>query len=205
MIFRALDSRQRRRRFFIALLTVACAPLSSGLLKAQITNGAERVQYCRASQLSAMEDSEESHEIDGGAGHHAMIIAVQNRSSLPCILQGVPTLTFFDAANHPLPVPVCANCDDYLFRSQPVRKTILQPSKSAYVVLGYNIDDGEHGEIPCRFAAALRMYLPKQREPLKFEVSRGRDKMRSCGPVVVTSFLERPPADGFLPAPAMQK
>jgi hypothetical protein len=196
--------------YMITLLTISCAPISSGLLTAQINN-AERVSSCKASQLSATEDRRDSVGIDRGVGHlamtvishHAMTIAVQNRSSSPCILQGVPTLAFLDATNHAFSASVCSNCDDYLFRSQPVRKIILEPNASAYVVLGYDIDDSEYALIPCRYAAALRMYLSEQRESLKFEVSQGHDKIGSCGPVVVTSFLEKPPADGFLPDPAI--
>jgi hypothetical protein len=40
----------------------------------------------------ATEDRKESDGIDGGVGHHAMTIAIQNRSSSPCILHGIPNL-----------------------------------------------------------------------------------------------------------------
>ena len=131
-----------------------------------------------------------------------MTIAVQNRSSSPCVLYGVPSLSFLDTANHASSVSVCSNCDDYLFRSQPVKKIVLEPNKSAYVVLGYNVNEGGHGEISCRYAVTLILHLPDQRVPLKVGVSQGRNQMRSCGPVVVTPFLEKPPSDGLLPDPA---
>lgn len=193
---------RRLRRYLWAILTIPCALAStSGLLTAQI-NTAQRVSNCKVSQLSATEDRKESDGIDGGTGNHAMTVAVQNRSSLPCVLHGVPSLSVLDAANHTFSVSVCANCDDYLFRSQPVGRIVLEPNKSAYVVLGYNINDGENGEIPCRYAVALSLYLPNESKPLELDVRQGRDKMRSCGPIVVTPFLEKPPVNGFLPEPA---
>jgi hypothetical protein len=47
---------------------------------------------CRAAQLIATEDRKESDSVEGGLGHHAMTIAIRNRSSAECFLEGVPVV-----------------------------------------------------------------------------------------------------------------
>ena len=145
-----------------------------------------------------MQDRTEAHEIDGGLGHGAMTIAIQNRSSSRCILQGIPTLKFLGKSESPFSVSVCSNCADYLFSGQPVDEIRLEPKAIAYVVLGYDINDGAHGEIACRTAVAFSLRLQAWNEHLRFR-PQDRDGMRSCGPVNITPFLAKPPVDGDLP------
>ena len=152
-----------------------------------------------------MEDSKEPEQPEGGLGHHAVTVVIRNRGSSVCVLSGVPTLEFVDAANQPLAVTVCQNCDAYLFRSQPVREIHVGPKSPAYVVVAYNINNGAEGDLVCRNALALRLYLPGQSEPLKSRLGQGRDGIRSCGPVDVTPFLEKPLSDGFLADPAYRQ
>ncbi len=123
-----------------------------------------------------------------------MTIAIRNRSSSACVLRGIPALAFFETSRRRSFVPVCANCDDYLFRVQPVTDIVVEPNSSAYVVVGFDIEDGAG---PCRNAARLNLYLPNNRSPLRFSVIQGRDRMRSCGQVDITPFLGKPPANGF--------
>jgi Protein of unknown function (DUF4232) len=150
---------------------------------------------CKTSQLSALEDTQEADEVDGGLGHHAMTIAIQNRSSSSCVLNGVPALTLsYFPENRTFPVRVCSNCDDYLFSSQPVKDVVLEPMKSAYLVLGFNIDEGA-GTCTEAAAMALDFRLLDQNEPLRIVFP----EWRTCGAINVTPFLGKPPVDGALP------
>ncbi len=160
-----IGSRHQRWRILLALLPFWFLLPTIAQVKA-----AERVSPCKASQLSAANDLNESDWLDGGTGHHALTIVVQNRASSPCLLQGIPTVAFLDKSKHRLVVPVCSGCLDYLFPVLPAREIILQPKGSAYVVLGYDINNGEHGEIPCRNAVTLSLHLPGQSAPLRGSV-----------------------------------
>jgi hypothetical protein len=175
---------------------------SSGLAIAQV-NTADLFSPCKISQLSAMEDSKETDGVEGGLGHHAITIAIQNRSTSSCVLNGIPTLTLSYLPNRPFPARVCANCDD-LFSRQPVEDVVLEPMGSAYVVLGYNINDeaGTCTEADPRFGPttsystmALDLRLPNQNEPLRIVLP----LWRSCGTIDITPFLAKPPVDGVLP------
>jgi hypothetical protein len=190
------------RQAFVPVAILATAIFSSPAI-AQI-KAPERISPCKVSQLSATNDLNEADELDGGLGHHALTIAIQNRSSSPCVLQGIPAVTFLDKANRPFAVPVCSNCPDYLFPIQLVEEILLQSKGSAYVLLGYNINNGEHGEIHCRTAVALSLHLPGQRDALRAGVAEGRDGIRSCGAVDVTAFLGKLRVEGhvFEPDPA---
>jgi len=185
-------------RFEVRLLLPICMALagSSSLAIAQ------PALPCKTSQLSAMEDTKEADGVEGGLGQHAMTIAIQNQSSLSCVLKGVPTLTLsYPPPNLPFSVRVCSNCDG-LFSSQPVADVVLEPMGSAYVVLGYNINDGagtctEAGPKfgPSYSTMALDLHLPNQNEPLRIVLP----AWRSCGVIDITPFLGKPPVDGFLP------
>jgi hypothetical protein len=176
----------------MTLLLIPCTgAIFSSPATAQIKTP-QRVSPCKASQLSAAEDRKESDELDGGVGNHAMTIAVQNRTSSACVLRGIPTVTFLDRANHPFPVQVCSNCPDYLFPSQPVKEILLESKKSAYLLVGYNIN---HGAGPCRNPIAFSLHLSGQREPLRGGLA---GMLRSCGGVVITPFLEKPPREGYM-------
>jgi hypothetical protein len=152
---------------------------------------------CKASQLSVSEDRKESDGIDGGVGHHAITIAIQNRSSSACVLYGVPTLNLSESGNRPFSVQVCSNCESYLFGKQPIAEISLEPKRSAYVVLGYNIND-RNGQLQCsepHAALTLKLYLSNQREPLSTRIV----VPRICGGVDITPFLAKPPEHGSLP------
>ena len=151
---------------------------------------------CKAAQLIAAEDRNESDEIDGGLGHFAMTIALRNRSSAECVLEGEPVVTLFGKANRALAAQVCPNCSDYLFDSQPVERVLLKPNGTAYLVLGYDTEDGAG---ICRDALTIGLGLPNEAATLKIDVASNGQAMRSCGRIDVTPFLRKPPVDGFLP------
>ena len=94
------------------------------------------VSACNAAQLSVTGDRKESEELGAGLGHQAMTMEVRNRSSSSCALEGT-MLVFTDRTNRVWPAWFCANCVDYLFSRQPVRRITLAPSRTAYVVVGY--------------------------------------------------------------------
>lgn len=203
-----------RCRLSVAFLPLWWALVGSPSLVIAQTKAAERASPCRTSQLLAAEDRKESEEIDGGAGHHAMTIAIQNRSSSPCILRGIPNLQLaYTASRRLFATQVCSNCADYLFPRQSVTEILLEPKRSAYVVLGFNINDG-NGSLRCteadpnygpRFQYSdmmLNLYLPDPRQsPLKINVG----TWRSCGVIDITPFLKQPPVDSSLPEPAHQQ
>jgi hypothetical protein len=193
-------------RQFLGFLPIWLALASSSNVVIAQTNAAGPISPCKASLLSAMEDTQEADEVDGGLGHHAITIAIQNRSSSSCVLNGVPALTLsYFPENRTFPVRVCSNCgEDYLFSSQPVKDVVLEPWRSAYVVLGYNINDGagtcteadpKFGPTTSYSTMALDLRLPNQSEPLRIVFP----LWRSCGAIGVTPFLEKPPVDGLLP------
>jgi hypothetical protein len=163
--------------FAVLLLTSGAAATSSIPATAQV-NAPARVSPCKASQLSATVDEKESDVLAGGLGHHAMTVAIQNRSSSRCILQGVPAAMFSDQANQSIAVTVCLNCLDYLFVRQPEKEIVVDPHRWAYVLLGYNINEGAG---PCRNATTLSLRLQGQRAPLRVGVmgsGRGRPAAR---------------------------
>ena len=173
---------------------------------------AEPPSPCQSAQLLATEDRKESDGIDGGLGHHAMTLAILNHSSTSCVLQGVPTLGLsYTATRVPFPVTFCSNCVDYLFPRQPIEEILLEPKRSAYVVLGYNINDGNGKctEDDPKFlprshysVMTLSLFLPGQHQsPMKISF----DEWRNCGAIDVTPFLKQPPVDSALPGPADQK
>jgi hypothetical protein len=166
---------------------------------------AKQLAPCQTSQLLATEDVKESDGVAGGAGHLAATIAIQNRSSSPCFLQGVPKLELsYTASGLPLAVRVCSNCNNYLFHPQPVNRIVLEPKRSAYLVLGFDDNDGNGTctEADPKFlprfeysAMTLSLFLKDQhRSPLKVRF----DEWRSCGVIDITPFLEQHPVDGSL-------
>jgi hypothetical protein len=168
---------------FMVLLMILCAmAISLSPAMAQI-NLSERVSHCRASQLSATEDSKESDQLEGGLGHFAKTIEIKNLSSSPCSLRGVPELRFLDKTNRPLGVHVCPNCGDYVFPKGPVREVLLEPNESAYLLVGFDVNDGVG---PCRNADRLSLRIAGQRE-LRINT----DGFRTCGGVDITPFIAR--------------
>ena len=123
-------------------------------------------------------------------------LRLRNRSSAECVLDGEPVLTLSGEANRDLAVWLCPNCGDYLFDVQPVERVLLKPNDTAYVVLGYNINDGVG---TCSDALTISLALPNKAGTLKIDVTQSGQAMRSCGKINVTPFLSRPPVDGFLP------
>lgn len=197
--------RDYSRRIFMALFPL-WLPLigSSGFASAQLNQRAKALP-CKTSQLSAVNDRKESDTIPGGVGHQAITIAIKNRASSICVLQGVPrvTLSYF-LSGRSFALRTCANCLDYLFARQAEGTILLKPQESAYVVLGYDINDGNGvcTEVDPKFkprfqysAMTLGLYLVDQEPPLKIVFN----EWRSCGPIDVTPFLKQPPIDGDLP------
>ena len=88
------------------------------------------------------------------------------------------------------------NCGDYLFDKQPVQRVLLKPNETAYLILGYNINDGTG---TCSDALTVNLRLPHEESMLKIDVTQNGQAMRSCGKIDVTPFLSKAPVDGFLP------
>jgi len=148
-----------------------------------------RVAPCGSGHLSA---NVEPGAIAAATGRQAMTIAVQNRSSSPCELAGVPEIAFADSRRRTLPVHVCSNCPVYLFPVLPVEAVVLQPRQSAYLVVGYKAMSGDEG---CREAATFSMRLTKNGKPIRIHLS----GLRPCGVVDVTPFLAKLPPNGVFP------
>jgi hypothetical protein len=151
---------------------------------------------CKATQLLAAEDRKESDEVDGGLGHFAMTIALRNRSSAECGMAGQLVVALRGESNRALTAQFCPNCIDYLFDKQPVQRVLLKPNETAYLVLGYDIDDGAG---PCRDTATVSLGLPNKAGTLKIDITQNGQAMPSCGKIDVTPFLRKPPVDGVLP------
>ncbi len=181
-------TRKKRCSVFRAALPAACAVMCVAGFASPIVRASEKTLPCRPSQLSATEDTKESDRIDGGLGHHALAISLHNRSMSSCALQGVAEITLLDADGRSLSVPVCANCNNYLFGKQTAQEIRLAPKESAYVFIEYDINDNLR-KWPCRQSASLGIHLPGQRGSLR--VATGGE-MRSCGTVNVTPFLRKP-------------
>jgi Protein of unknown function (DUF4232) len=158
--------------------------------------GVIRGSSCKAEQLSIKNDQNETDEISGGLGHGAVTIAIHNQSSSTCTFNGVPAIVLLNADGKRLPIQFCEGCEDYLFRRQPARLIELHPGQSAYVVFGYDINDG-NGRCSEANAATLEMKVSGDNRRLRTAVGR----WRSCGQVNVTPFLAKPAHNGFLPDP----
>jgi hypothetical protein len=200
------------RGLFLALLPLWWALAGSpSLAMAQINSG-DRASTCRTSQLLATEDRKESDGIDGGVGHHAVTIGIQNRSSSPCILHGIPNLQLsYTATRSPFSAQVCSNCRDYLFPRQSVTEIFLEPKRSAYVVLGFNVNGGNGGCTEADRSTApdfkysdmtVNLYLPDQHQS-SLKINFG--PWRSCGVIDITPFLKQPPVESSLPETAPQQ
>ena len=105
-------------------------------------------------------------------------------------------MTLRGKANRPLAVRFCPNCIDYLFDKQPVQRVLLNPNETAYLILGYNINDGAG---TCRDTATVSLGLPDKAGTLKVDVTQNGQAMPSCGGINVTAFLSKPPVEGVLP------
>jgi hypothetical protein len=205
MIRVRINCRERPTRLFPTLFLLSWALVSSsGLASAQVSSR-KKALPCKTSQLSAVNDRKESDTITGGVGHHAITIAIENRSSSYCVLRGVPKVTLsYYPSGRSFALRTCANCLDYLFSRQPDNAILLKPQGSAYLVLGYNVNDGNgtcteaDPKFMPRFrypAMTLGLYLVDQEEPLRVVFG----LWRSCGAIDVTPFLKQPPMHGALP------
>ncbi|MGA3332830.1 MAG: DUF4232 domain-containing protein [Terracidiphilus sp.] len=190
-----IDLCQRRWRVLVTFLPIWCA-LAVLSRPATAQSNAPQVSSCKASQLSVAEDRKESEEMYAGAGNQAATISIQNRSPSACVLQGVPGMTLLDASNHPFSTRVCSNCGDYLFHVQSVKRILLEPNKSAYVVVGYLSE--------CRNAETLSVHISDQKGALNITLAgmaapSMADGVQICGTVNITPYLEKPPVGGDLP------
>ena len=66
-----------------------------------------QVPVCKSRNLGA---KVEPGAVAASAGRQAMTLAVQNRSSAACKVEGVPEIAFADKVRTPMPVHVCSNC-----------------------------------------------------------------------------------------------
>jgi Protein of unknown function (DUF4232) len=190
---RNLGAKLRCNNLPMRALRIFIAVSSASLLAASVAMA--QPLPCKANQLIAAEDRNESDSVEGGLGHHAMTIAVRNRSSAECVLKSEPAVTLLGQANRALAVRPCANCVDGLFDKQPVQNILLKPNDTAYLVLGFNINDSAG---TCRNALTVSLGLPNKAGTL-IDVAPTGDAMRSCGKIDVTPFLRKAPMDGLLP------
>lgn len=154
-------------------------------------------QSMTKSQLPACDNRNLSTRIEPGAvaaahGRRAMTIALENRASSACKLEGVPDIAFADKVRKPLPVHVCSNCPAYLFPVLPVETVVLQPRQSAFLVVQYAAVPGDEG---CKEAATFTMRLAKDDKPLRIHLA----GLRACGVVDVTPILAKLPPGGSFP------
>jgi hypothetical protein len=68
-------------RLFVGLFLFSWALISSSGFASTQASSREKALPCKTSQLSAVNDQEDSDAMDGGVGHHAITIAIENRSS----------------------------------------------------------------------------------------------------------------------------
>jgi len=152
------------------------------------TEEARQISDCRPAQLSAVEDQAALDQVEGGLGHHALTVAVQNISTSTCVLSGVPKVRFLDRDGRVMPVPVCENCVSYLIPKQPVEVVRLAPKAWAYLLVAYTINDND-GTWPCREIAALEVHTSRQADALSVKTR----EMRSCGQIYVFPFTRAIP------------
>jgi hypothetical protein len=160
------------------LTQVKVALAFSAMIIAAHVHAAEPDAHCKAAKLAVSVDQKESDQVAPGLGHHALTIEIQNRGKTSCVVRDVPPIALFNNAKHQLDVPVCSNCQAYSFRQLSVEDVVLEPGGFAYVVIGYDINDGVGA---CRESAQLR--LGKSRIAVR---------MRSCGQIYVTPYLKKP-------------
>ncbi|HEX3942177.1 MAG TPA: DUF4232 domain-containing protein [Acidobacteriaceae bacterium] len=192
-------------RLFVGLSLLSWALIPSSALASAQASSREKALPCKTSQLSAVNDRKNSDAIDGGVGHQAITIAIKNRSSSSCVLRGVPGVTLsYSPSGRLFLLTVCANCSDYLFSPQAIDAVLLKPQGSAYVVLGFDSNDGAGvcTEADPKFkprsdyaTMTLGLHLPDQEQPLEIVF----DEWLSCGAMDVTPFLRQAPIDGALP------
>lgn len=124
--------------------------------------------------------------------HQAMTLALENRSSAACKVEGVPEIAFADKLKKPLPTHVCSNCPAWLFPVLPVETVVLKPRQLVYFVVEYTAVAGDEG---CEETAIFSMRLAKEDKPLLIHLA----GMRACGVVDVTPFLAKLPPNGLFP------
>jgi hypothetical protein len=171
----------------VAPIVFGLALCSDAALAQSMTKS--QVPTCKSRDLGA---KIELGAVAASAGRQAMTLAVQNRSSAACKVEGVPEIAFADSVKRPMPVHVCSNCPAYLFPVLPVETIVLQPRQSAYLVVQYKAMAGDEG---CKEAATFSMRLGKEDKPLWIHLA----GVRTCGVVDVTPFLARLPAGGLFP------
>lgn len=95
--------------------------------------------------------------------HWAEGLEFRNVSADACFLRGVPKLVFLDDNGRSLPVPICPNCNDYLFPSRIETTVVLRPRDSAHVLVGSST---AYDPKFCSRASAMHIFLPGESHPL---------------------------------------
>lgn len=178
----------KRRKWAVLAVVLSGLVSYSDAARAQ-SMSVRRIPLCRGESLKA--DLVQG-AVSPALHHQAMTLAMQNRSSKACELDGVPDIAFADKQQNPLPVHVCSNCPAYLFPVLPVETVVLQPRQAAYFVVEYTAVVNDQG---CKEAATFSLRLTKNGGPIRIHLS----GMRPCGVVDVTPFLAKLPPHGLFP------
>ncbi len=132
---------------------------------------------CRAAQI-------EMRVANAGVGmsHWAEGLEFRNVSAEPCFLRRVPKLVFLDDNGRSLPVPICPNCNDYLFPSRIETTVVLKPRDSAHVLIGSST---AYDPKFCNRASAMHIFLPGESHPLTAK----EHELYYCVKIDVSGFL----------------
>jgi len=138
---------------------------------------AANIPRCRAAQI-------EMRVANAGVGmsHWAEGLEFRNVSADACFLRGVPKLVFLDDNSRSLPVPICPNCNDYLFPSRLQAAVVLRPRDSAHVLIGSST---AYDLKFCNRASVMQIFLPGESHPLMAT----EHELYYCVKIDVSGFL----------------
>jgi len=114
--------------------------------------------------------------------HWAESLEFRNVSAGACFLRGVPRLVFMDDNGRSLPIPICPNCNDYLFPSRIETTVVLKPRGSAHVLIGSST---AYDPKFCNRASAMHIFLPGDSHPLTAK----EHELYYCMKIDVSEFL----------------
>lgn len=133
----------------IALVVIDVLCAAPGFAQPAITASSN----CQPAQLTA---TTPDGRPEGGLGHFAYVYQVTNSSRRPCTLNGVPQLHLFDKQDREWKIPICANCQDYMFTSKPAELINLRPGESAHILLGIDVVEGPGHD--CRRVTHMKIF-----------------------------------------------
>ena len=136
-----------------------------------------KVLSCRAAQIQMS-----IANAGVGMSHWAEGLEFLNVSNDPCFLRGIPKIVFLDNNDRSLPIPICPNCENYLFPSRLETTVVLRPHESAHVLIGSST---AYDSKFCSRASAMHIFLPGESHPLIAK----EHELYYCVKVDVSDFL----------------